>query len=56
MKRSLSFRYFYLCASIILCSVSILGVLQVSVSSGYFRDENYKALEKKASQDRKSVV
>lgn len=50
MKRSLFSRYFTLCASIILSSIAVLGVMLVTLSAGYFREDNLDKLEKKAVQ------
>lgn len=50
MKKSLFSRYFYLCASIVLTSIAVLGVMLVALSASYFRRENLETLERKAAQ------
>lgn len=50
MKRNLFSRYFSLCASIILTSIVLLGVMLVTLSARYFREENLNSLQKKATQ------
>jgi signal transduction histidine kinase len=50
VKKNLFSRYFLLCASIILSSIVVLGVMLVALSASYFRRENLETLEKKARQ------
>ncbi len=50
MKRNLFTRFFTLCASIILVSLTLFGVVLVALSANYFRLENMKTLERLTSQ------
>ncbi|MFV0498214.1 MAG: ATP-binding protein [Candidatus Fimivivens sp.] len=56
MKRNLFSRYFSLCASIILTSIVLLGVMLVTLSAQYFKKENFDSLEKKADQAARLVA
>ncbi|WMJ84643.1 sensor histidine kinase [Oscillospiraceae bacterium LTW-04] len=56
MKRNLFSRYFSLCASIILTSIVLLGVMLVTLSAQYFKEENFDSLEKKAGQAARLVA
>lgn len=56
MKRNLFSRYFSLCASIILTSIVLLGVMLVTLSAQYFKEENLDSLEKKARQAARLVA
>lgn len=56
MKRNLFSRYFSLCASIILTSIVLLGVMLVTLSAQYFKEENLDSLKKKADQAARLVA
>lgn len=56
MKRNLFSRFFSLCASIILTSIVLLGVMLVTLSAQYFKEENFDSLKKKADQAAKLVA
>ena len=50
MKQSLFSRYFTLCASIILVSIIVLGVILLVMAGNYFKDDRIDMLERKAHQ------
>ena len=56
MKRNLFSRFFSLCASIILTSIVLLGVMLVTLSAQYFKEENLDSLTKKADQAARLVA
>ena len=56
MKQSLFSRYFTLCASIILGSITVLGVILLIMAGNYFRDDRIELLERKAHQAANIVV
>ena len=45
MKRSLFSRFFGLCSVIILSSIVLLGIMLVTLSAQYFREENWEFLK-----------
>lgn len=49
-KRSLFSRYFSLCASIIMTSIVLLGLILVMLSARYFKDDNLDSLQRRAVQ------
>lgn len=56
MKRNLFSRFFSLCASIILTSIVLLGVMLVTLSAQYFKEQNFDSLKKKADQAARLVA
>ena len=48
MKRSLFARFFSLCSVIILSSIILLGIMLVTLSARYFREENLDTLQENA--------
>ena len=56
MKRNLFSRFFSLCASIILTSIVLLGVMLVTLSAQYFKEQNLDSLTKKADQAARLVA
>lgn len=56
MKRNLFSRFFSLCASIILTSIVLLGVMLVTLSAQYFKEQNLDSLKRKADQAARLVA
>ena len=50
MRKTLFSKYFYICSSIILISTAFLGVVLLVFSVQYFRDDQYKLLERNVGQ------
>lgn len=44
VNKSVSTRYFYSTAFLLLCSIALMGFIQIYLSMGYFREEKDKAL------------
>ena len=44
MRKSITTRYFYSTAILLLCSIALMGFIQLYLSMGYFRAENEATL------------
>ncbi|MEG1365802.1 MAG: hypothetical protein RSC96_01160, partial [Oscillospiraceae bacterium] len=44
MRKSIASRYFYSTATLLICSIAIMGFIQMYLSMGYFGDEKNKSL------------
>ncbi|NCC08346.1 MAG: HAMP domain-containing histidine kinase [Clostridia bacterium] len=44
MRKSITTRYFYATAALLLCSTAVLGFIQIYLSAGYFRETNDTSL------------
>lgn len=44
MRKSLFYKYFTICAGIVLLSIIVLGLVLLGFSTQYFRTESYKRL------------
>ena len=40
MRKSITTRYFYSTAILLLCSIAVMGLIQLYLATGYFREEN----------------
>lgn len=40
MRKSITTRYFYSTAVLLLCSIAVMGLIQLYLATGYFREEN----------------
>ena len=40
MRKSITTRYFYSTAILLLCSIAVMGMIQLYLATGYFREEN----------------
>ena len=44
MRKSITTRYFYSTAVLLICSIAVMGFIQMYLAMGYFREENGTAL------------
>ncbi len=44
MRKSITTRYFYSTALLLICSIAVMGFIQMYLATGYFREENGDAL------------
>ena len=50
MKKSVFAKYFLICATFVLVSITFLGAVLLIFASQYFKDEKYELLEKNAQK------
>ena len=50
MKKNLFSRYFYLCASMTLASITVLGVMVVAFTARYFQNDRMDLMQRNAEQ------
>ena len=44
VRKSITTRYFYSTAVLLICSIAVMGFIQMYLAMGYFREENGTAL------------